>query len=161
MCRTENCLEQIINELLECSLGGQQSGEVDFGDQLVAPLVLLTVGVVTDEMPHLDPGVVVVVERGGGPGERRRVPPSHPATHLADVESLVLVVEVAVGLVAHGADVVHAALLRDEGQQGSVRDPVMVEGVDPLPVSLGLGGAVLVIEDQPPTGSRPPLQVEV
>ena len=113
-------------------------------------------------MPHLDTGVVVVVQRGGGSGERRRVAPSsHPATHLADVQRLVLVVQVAVGLVAHGADVVHAALLGDEGEQGPVRHPVVVESVDPLPVPLCLGCAVLVVEDQPPAGSRPPLQVEV
>ena len=30
MGRAENGLEQIVNELLESSLGGQQAGEVDF-----------------------------------------------------------------------------------------------------------------------------------
>ena len=56
MSRAEDCLEQIVHKLLQRSLGGEQPGEVDLGHQLVAPLVvLLRVGVMADEMPHLDP----------------------------------------------------------------------------------------------------------
>ena len=51
----ENCLEQVVHELLERALGGQQPRQVDLGDQLVAPLVvLLTVGVVAHQVPHFD-----------------------------------------------------------------------------------------------------------
>ena len=143
--RAEDCLEEIINKLLKRSLGGEEAGEVDLRHQLVGPLILLTVGVVTDEVPHLDTGVVVVVQRRRGPGQWRGVTCSHHATHLADVESLVLVVQLAVRLVTHGADVVHAALLRDESEKGPVRDSVVIESVDPLPISFGFGGAVLVV----------------
>ena len=60
----EDCLKQIINKLLQCSLGGQQPGQVDLRHQLVGPLVvLLIVCVVSDQVPHLDTRVVVVVER--------------------------------------------------------------------------------------------------
>ena len=55
MCRAEDCLEEVIHELLQRALGGEQPGQVDLGHQLVAPLVvLLGVGVVADQVPHLD-----------------------------------------------------------------------------------------------------------
>ena len=104
-----------------------------------------------------------MVEGRGCPGEGRGGSTSAhaAAAHLADVERLVLVVEVPVRLVRHRGDVVHGRLLRDKRQQRAVRDPVVVQVVDPLPVALGLGGAVLVVEDEPPAGARPPLEVEV
>ena len=55
MGRAEDCLEEVIHELLQRALGGEQPGQVDLGYQLVAPLVvLLGVGVVADQVPHLD-----------------------------------------------------------------------------------------------------------
>ena len=51
----EDCLEEVIHELLQRALGGEQPGQVDLRHQLVTPLVvLLRVGVVSDQMPHLD-----------------------------------------------------------------------------------------------------------
>ena len=98
-----------------------------------------------------------MVERTCCPAEWWRLAPGH----LADVQGLVLVVQVPVALVRHGGDVVHAALLGDQGEQGTVGDPVVVQRVHPLPVALSLGGGVLVVEDQPTAGPSPPLQVEV
>ena len=98
-----------------------------------------------------------MVEGAGGAAEGRRL----PAGHLADVQRLVLVVQVPVALVRHRADVVHGALLGDEGEQRTVGDPVVVESVYSLPVAVGLGGGVLVVEDEAPAGAGPPLEVQV
>ena len=54
MGRRENSLEQIIDKLLHGALGGEQPGQVDLGDQLVGPLVLVVVRVMTHQMPHLN-----------------------------------------------------------------------------------------------------------
>ena len=99
-----------------------------------------------------------MIEWRGGPGQWRRLSAS---AHLGQVERLVLVVEMPVRLVRHGADVVHGGLLGHQGEEGAVRHPVVVQRVDPLPVALSLGRRVLVVEDQPAAGPRPPLQVEV
>ena len=61
-------------------------------------------------------------------------------------------VQVPVTLVAHRGDVVHAALLRYEGEESPIRNPVVVQCVNSLPVPLGLGGGVLIIQDQPGEG---------
>ena len=63
-----------------------------------------------------------MIEGAGCPTERRGLSPGH----LTDVQGLVLVVQVPVALVAHCGDVVHAALLGYEGEEGPIRDPVVV-----------------------------------
>ena len=98
-----------------------------------------------------------MVERTCCPAEWWRLAPRH----LADVQGLVLVVQVPVALVRHGGDVVHAALLGDQGEQGAVGDPVVVQRVHPLPVALSLRGGVLVVENQPAACPGAPLQVQV
>ena len=51
----EDCLEEIIHELLQRPLGGEEPRQVNLRHQLVAALViLLGVGVVADQMPHLN-----------------------------------------------------------------------------------------------------------
>ena len=97
---------------------------------------------------HLDPRVVVMIEGAGCPTEWRGLSPGH----LTDVQGLVLVVQVLVALVAHCGDVVHAALLGYEGEEGPIGNPVVVQGVDSLPVPLCLGGGVLIVQDQPEEG---------
>ncbi len=70
-------------------------------------------------------------------------------------------VQVTVRLVGHGGYVVHARLLRDESEEGSVRHSVVADCVDFLPVALRLGGRVFVVENEAAGGSSPALEVEV
>ena len=58
--RAEDGLEQIVHELLQGALGGQQARQVDLRDHLVAALAVTLLRLrVTDEVPHLDTGALV------------------------------------------------------------------------------------------------------
>ena len=52
--RAEDGFKQIVHELLERALGGEQPRQIDLGDHLVAPLAVSLLGLgVTHEVPHL------------------------------------------------------------------------------------------------------------
>ena len=97
MRRAEDRLEEVVDELLERALRGQEPRQVDLRDHLVVPLaVLVVVPLVSHQVPDLEAVVVVVVERRGSATQRRAVT---SAAHLRQVERLVFVVQVSVGLV--------------------------------------------------------------
>jgi len=159
MRRAEDRLEQVVDELLQRALRRQQSRQVDLRHHLVVTLaVFIVVPLVPHQMPDLKAVVVVVVEGRGCATERRAVT---SACHLRKVERLVLVIQVSVGLVWHGGDVIHARLLRDESQEGSVGNAVVVDSVHLLPVALRLGRRVLIVQNQPTGCSCSPFKVEV
>lgn len=81
-------LEQIVDELLQRALRGQQPRQVDLRHHFVAPLaLLLRVGVVVlDQVPDLQAAVVVVIEGRGGARQGRT-----GRAEFTEIQGLVLV----------------------------------------------------------------------